>query len=47
MNAYVVTVRTLNHTVRYHALGKSSAAVADAAIDCFGVCSVTVHIHPA
>lgn len=47
MNVYVITVRTASHSVRYHALGKSSAEVADAAIDNFGVCGVTVHLRQA
>lgn len=42
MNYYSVTVKTASKRIRYTAIGSSSADVADAAIDKFGVCAVTV-----
>lgn len=37
-----VTVKTANQRISYTAIGSSSADIADAAIDKFGLCSVVV-----
>lgn len=42
MNRYTVTVRTAYERFAYTAIGNSSADVAGAAIDKFGICSVFV-----
>lgn len=42
MTTYTVHVRTESQRISYTAIGSSSADVADAAIDKFGVCSVFV-----
>lgn len=42
MNKFAVHVRTERQSIAYFAYGSSSADVADAAIDKFGICSVFV-----
>lgn len=42
MNKFTVHVRTESQRITYTAIGSSSADVADAAIDKFGICSVCV-----
>lgn len=44
MNQFSVTVKTANQRISYVAIGSSSADVADAAIDKFGLCAVTVMV---
>lgn len=45
MIKYSVVVKTSILRIRYTAIGSSSADVADAAYDKFGVCAVTVVKH--
>lgn len=42
MSTFTVHVRTADCRIAYTAIGASSADVADAAIDRFGICSVFV-----
>lgn len=44
MSQFNVTVKTANQRISYVAIGSSSADVADAAIDKFGACGVTVMV---
>jgi hypothetical protein len=46
MSQYIVTVSTPTWRLRYHAIGRSSAAVADAALATFGLCGVSVIAKP-
>lgn len=44
MSKFNVTVKTASQRISYTAIGSSSADVADAAIDKFGLCSVVVRL---
>lgn len=44
MSKFAVTVQTASQRIRYTAIASSSADVAEAAFDKFGLCSVVVRL---
>lgn len=43
---FTVTVRTGTHRYQFDAIAHSSTDIVDAAVERFGVCSVTVKVRP-